>query len=98
MRLFTRNKPSRILQLKNRNHRAFYDLCRRGFTPAEVRRGLITMNKINIASLANGKNIKVDSVYAACSGKRKNATAQAILAKALNIPTAELFPEDDTNG
>jgi DNA-binding CsgD family transcriptional regulator len=99
MKIFKFNKPSKFLQGKNgRNRAAFKSIRRAGFTPAEARRMLIAGNNIRIRQLARGADVTAPTIYAACYGKRQNPTGQAILAAALHIPIAELFPEVDKNG
>jgi len=96
--IFKRNKPLFFLQGKRRNQKAFKQLCEIGFTPAEARRMLIAGNNIRVKHLARNANITAPTIYAACYGTRNNATGQAILAKALDIPITELFPEEERNG
>ena len=73
-------------------------MVQHGFTHAEARRMLIAGNNVNVARLAMGADVTAPTIYAACYGKRRNPTGQAILAKALKIPVAELFPEEERNG
>lgn len=95
MKLFIRNKLSKILQeQKNRNHKAFKALCYIGFTPKQARRMLITGNDIRVNRLARGAPVTAPTIYAAAYGKRKNPDGQAILSDALHIPVEDLFPEN----
>lgn len=94
MKLF-RNRLSKILQQKskNRNQNAFDAMVQVGFTPAQARRALIAANAINVRKLADGAAVTAPTIYAACYGRRNNSHGKAILAEALDIPIAELFPE-----
>ena len=94
MKLFTRNRLSKILQgQKNRNHKAFSALCDIGFTPPQARRMLIAGNNIRVKHLAQGAKVTAPTIYAAAYGKRQNPDGQAILADALGIPVKALFPD-----
>jgi len=94
MKLFTRNKLSRILQgQKRKNHKAFAALCEIGFDPPAVRRMLIAGNNIRVKHLARGAEVTAPTIYQVCYGKRHNKTGQAILSQALSIPVQTLFPD-----
>ena len=90
------NRLSNILQDKKdrgRNLAAFKALIEVGFSPAEARRMLLAGNAIRVKHLAKTAEVTAPTIYAACYGKRNNSLGKEAIAKALDIPIPDLFPE-----
>ena len=95
MGIFKNSRVKKIIQGQSRNQAALAFLVRVGFGLPEVRASLVRLNRINVSSLArNGRGVTVPSLYAAISGERRNRAAREVLAEALKVPVAELFPDE----
>lgn len=77
----------------NRNANALAYLTSIGFSYPEARAFLIKLNNLNIAEIARNSDITAPTIYAVAYGKRRNKTAQEILAHHLGLPVNDLFPE-----
>ena len=105
MRFFPKilnNKLNKIIQGENhrekRNRLALSALRRIGFSPPEIRKGLIVLNGINVHELAKEEGISSPSLYNTVKGIRENPRAKEILAGTLGLEQEDLFPGRATGG
>jgi hypothetical protein len=92
-KLFHRNVPHSTfpqnVQDDNRNRRVLA-VCREvGFPEPDIRRALVTLNKINMRKLANG--VGVTTLYNVLKEESSHPEARGRLAEALGLRSEELF-------
>jgi len=92
--LFRRLSKKKFFRHQNRNKTTFDTLRHLGWSAGMARRMLIVGNEIRVKKLAETAPVTAPTIYAAAYGKRANADGQAILAKALGMEIADLFPEE----
>jgi len=94
LQLFIPTRLKRYLQARNEpNRKALREIKRLGFSPAEVRRALISINGVNVSALKDGKPISIGTLHNTINGKRDNPEAKEIIAEALGLKVRELFPK-----
>jgi len=97
MKILSNFKNIRLNKLfqveRNENRKAVKRLHALDISMIDIRKALIAMNGINLSSLKNGHNISVGTLHNTLNGKRTNALAMELIARALNLSVPELFPD-----
>jgi hypothetical protein len=85
-------KLNKIIQGESaRNRAAVKCLKELGFPSKLVRKSLLDLNEIQIATLANG--VSVPSLYNTLNGERRNEQCMRILSSSVGLGVEDLFPE-----
>ena len=88
----TYTKLNKIIQGESVRNRAMVNCLKElGFPVKLIRKSVLDLNEIQIATLANG--VSVPSLYNTLNGERKNQECMKILASSVGLGVDELFPE-----
>jgi len=98
MKILEKIKNIKLKQIvqgeKNENRKALKTFKWLNYDTVQIRELLVELNRINVSALSNGHDISASTLTNTLKGRRNNALAKELIARALNLRVPELFPDN----
>ena len=75
------------------NKNALAVLAENGFSPSDIRKSLVILNRVRLRDLTKNGQVSITSVSNTIQGRRYNDTAAKEVSKVLGLSMEDLFPE-----